>query len=55
MAMPAWFNLRPLDQPKDEAGIKSAAAAINEIIQSEVVDLTKICTIALNCYKSHKS
>lgn len=38
--MPAWFNLRPLGQPKDEAGIKSAAAAIQEIIESEV-DLIK--------------
>lgn len=44
--MPAWFNLRPLDQPKDEAGIKSAAAAIQEIIESEVVDLIKRETIA---------
>lgn len=34
--MPAWFDLRPLDQPKDEFGIKSAAAAIEEVIQEEV-------------------
>lgn len=35
--MPAWFDLRPLDQPKDENGIKNAATAITELIQSEVL------------------
>jgi len=36
MMMPAWFDLRALDEPKDEFGIKSAASAIYEIIQSEI-------------------
>lgn len=34
--MPAWFDLRPLDQPKDEFGIKCAAEAIQEVIEKEV-------------------
>lgn len=34
--MPAWFDLRPLDQPKDELGIASASEAISSIIQSEI-------------------
>lgn len=29
-------DLRPLDQPKDEHGIKEAAEAIHEVIQTEV-------------------
>jgi len=36
MAMPAWFDLRPLDQPKDEQGIKGTTTSICEIIQSEI-------------------
>jgi len=36
MQMPAWFDLRPLEMPKDEMGIKSAAEAITEVIQREV-------------------
>jgi len=36
MIMPSWFDLRASDQPKDENGIKMAAAAIKEIIDSEM-------------------
>ncbi|ODN04023.1 Acyl-protein thioesterase 1 [Orchesella cincta] len=36
MAMPSWFDLRRSDQPKDETGIKMAADAIKEIIDSEM-------------------
>jgi hypothetical protein len=36
LPLTSWFNLRPLDQPKDEFGIKAAAEAINEIIEREV-------------------
>ena len=34
--MPAWFDLRPLDQEKDEDGIKKASQDVQELIQSEV-------------------
>jgi hypothetical protein len=34
--MPAWFDLRPLDQEKDEEGIKRASIEVQELIQKEV-------------------
>lgn len=38
LRMPSWFDLKSLDPsgPEDEAGIKSAAARIDSIIQAEV-------------------
>jgi len=33
--LPAWFDLRPLDQPKDSVGIKHAAKEVQALIQEE--------------------
>ncbi|OXA38967.1 Acyl-protein thioesterase 2 [Folsomia candida] len=44
VVMPAWFDLRPLDQPKDEFGIKCAAEAIQEVIAVEIASAVALYT-----------